>query len=139
MRTGYKHFLSLFFAAGLMLPAVQAQQVTEVQQELSKKARKGFVDEIKVDETGNVNVIYKIPGDKKKDDNYFEQYSFSSAGTFTGSQIVTVPKKELPDKTVVYFYSEVGGCNSFDVLSMKLKLVRKEILREWSDASQRYE
>lgn len=139
MRTGYSHFLSLFFAVGLTLPALHAQQVTEVQQELSKKARKGFVDEIKVDETGQVNVIYKIPGDKKKDDNYFEQYSFSSAGTFTGSQIVTVPKKELPDKTVVYFYSEVGGCNSFDVLSMKLKLVRKEILREWSDASQRYE
>jgi len=101
MRISYKHLLALSFAAALVFPAAQAQEVTEVHQELSKKARKGFLDEIKVDETGNVNVIYKIPGDKKKDDNYFEQYSFSSAEAFSTFYLVTLAKKGVSDNTLV--------------------------------------
>jgi len=128
----YISLLSLFIFA--FASATFAQETVH---ELSKKAYKGYLYD--VDNTGNaLNITYKIPGEKKNSDALFETYSFDKNNVFIKVENTSVVKEVKPDITVTHFYAYVGGTSSFDVLSMKLKLSRKTLLKTWSHEKQAY-
>ncbi|MFD0749170.1 hypothetical protein ACFQZS_03390 [Mucilaginibacter calamicampi] len=120
----------------LLLIATQIK-AQETVKELSKQAYKGYLYDVK--NTNNaLSITYKIPGEKKNSDALFETYSFDAANKFVKVENTNLAKEEKPDVTVTQFYAYVGGTSSFDVLSMKLKLSRKELLKSWSHEKQAY-
>jgi len=131
----FKVLIVIYFTG---IASLHAQVVKETQQALSKKASKGFLFKIEPKEGSGIEITYKIPGDKKKEEVFFEKYTFGNDLAFTGSEAANVPKTEKPNQTFNYYYTVVGGCSSFDVLSMKLKLNKKVIETTWSDERQRY-
>src|SRR5665647_1817931 len=112
-----KHIIALlviFCFAG----TVSAQEAV---QELTKKATKGFISETD-NSGGNYLITYKIGGDKKKNEVFYETYLFDNNMKFLKNEEIAEPKvsaASMPDKTETRFGAYVGGCGSFDVLSMK--------------------
>ncbi|HOZ80407.1 MAG TPA: hypothetical protein PLY34_20605 [Ferruginibacter sp.] len=109
-------------------------------QELSKKASKGFIAESD-NSTGNYLITYKIGGDRKKNEIFYETYLFDKDLQFVKQEEIAEPKltsESMPDKTKTRFGAYVGGCSSFDVLSMKLKLKSSTINTKWDYKKQRY-
>jgi hypothetical protein len=131
------NYLSIVLLIGLS-GILNGQVVKETSQALTKKASKGYLYKIDPLNDGGLEVTYKIPGDKKKNEVFFEKYTFGSDLAFTGSVDANVPKTTKENKVSSYYYAVVGGCSSFDVLSMKLKLNKKVIETTWSDERQRY-
>ncbi|MGY3211743.1 hypothetical protein [Mucilaginibacter sp. HD30] len=120
----------------LLLTATQIK-AQETVKELSKQAYKGYLYDVK--NTNNaLSITYKIPGEKKNSDALFETYSFDAANKFVKVENTNVAKEEKPDINVTQFFAYVGGSSSFDVLSMKLKLNRKELIKSWSHEKQAY-
>src|SRR5258708_3651321 len=121
-------YLSLsFFIILLAATNIKAQETV---QELSKKAYKGYLYDVKTDNNA-LSITYKIPGEKKNSDALFETYSFDKNNAFVKVENTSVAKEIKPDITVTHFYAYVGGTSSFDVLSMKLKLSRRSLLKTW--------
>ncbi len=127
----------------LLLVALAATtQAQEGTAELSKKAHKGFI--IDVEHTDGKYLIYfKIPGEKKKKDEIlYERYNFDNGLKFLNSEQVSEPKEtknDHPDRTVDILTAQVGGCTSFDVLSMKLRFTKASYLETWNYKDQAYE
>ena len=122
----------LLFAAG-----TQAQETI---QDLSKKAGKGFLYKA-VNADGNYTITYKIPGDKKANEIFYENYTFDNSIKFLKNEEISEPKQtqeDKPDRTVSGFYASVGGCTSFEILSMKLKFSKYSELQTWDFVRQRY-
>lgn len=109
--------------------------------ELSKNARKGFITY--VTHTGdNYQVVYKMAGDKKKDEVTYETYTFDNNLQFLKSEQTKEPKltsDDKPDRTVNFVTAKVGGCSSFDILSMKLRFTKSSVRETWNYRKQRYE
>src|SRR6187399_1687667 len=106
-------------AMTLVVISLFGQKIVEGVGALSNKAQKGLMDKTIFDDNGTINILYKIKGDKKKDELFYELYSFDKDLKFLGGKPVTEPKVETkPDKTVKYLGAWVGGSSSFDVLSM---------------------
>lgn len=126
--------LVIFCFAGTFLNAQEAVQ------DLSKKAKNGFISEME-NSGGNYLITYKIGGDKKKNEVFYETYSFDKSLKFLKNEEIAEPKvsaASMPDKTETRFGAYVGGCSSFDVLSMKLKLTTNTINTKWDYKKQRY-
>lgn len=123
--------LTLALIAALALQ-VQAQESTnEKHYPLSKKARKGYIDEV-TNEDNKIQAIYKIKGDTK-DELAYEVYEFDNElnPVKTSLQPVKIqPIKEDYTKTALRAY--VGGSNSFNVLSMDLKFYKLEKRYTWN-------
>jgi hypothetical protein len=112
----------------------------ETVQDLSKKAGKGFLLSA-ANADGAYTITYKIPGDKKKNEIFYETYQFDSNLKFVKNEEISEPKisaEDKPDKTVSGFYASVGGCSSFEILSMKLKFTKYSDLKTWDYGKQRY-
>lgn len=136
MKRWLKSILVVVMATSLS--CTLAQVVKETTQELSKKAHKGFMDEVTF-ENGNINVLYKIKGDKKADEIFYEMYTFDKDLKFIESKPANEPKVESkPDREQKYLNAYVGGKTSFDVLSMKLKVRLTTIAQKWDYRRQRY-
>jgi hypothetical protein len=130
-----KWLFVLTFTANQLL----AQTVQESVTPLSKKAHKGYMDEVKIDNDGNINVLYKIKGDKKADELFYEQYTFDKNLKFIESKPANEPKVDSrPDKESKSMGAWVGGNTSFDVLSMKLKAGFSTWKDVWDYKKQRY-
>lgn len=112
----------------------------EAVQDLSKKAKNGFIAQ--TDNTnGNYLITYKIGGDKKKNEIFYETYLFDKNMKFVKNEEIAEPKiaaAEMPDKVVTRYSAYVGGCSSFDVLSMKLRLSTTTVNTKWDYKKQRY-
>jgi hypothetical protein len=135
-----QHLKSVITMA-LVLIAVSlfGQKVVEGVGPLSNKAQKGLMDKTIFDESGAISILYKIKGDKKKDEMFYELYSFDKDLKFLEGKSVTEPKVETkPDKTAKYLGAWVGGSSSFDAMSMKLKVFMKEVNQKWDYKKQRY-
>jgi hypothetical protein len=133
-----KHTL-LLLSATLCL-AVNHVNAQETVQYLSKKAEKGFITSTDFTD-GGYTITYKIPGDKKKNEVFYEGYKFDSNIKFLKSEAIGEPKQSAadnPDKTVNGFYVSVGGCSSFEILSMKLKFTKYTDLKTWDENKQLY-
>jgi hypothetical protein len=115
-----------------------AQEFKETVQPLSVKAQKGYLYDVSKDVTGNSNVTYKMKLDKKSEDVSYEKYSFDKDLKFIGATDVQVAKEQKEDKEHTFYYANVGGSTSFDVLSMKLKLTKVVRLLTWNHDNQRY-
>lgn len=118
--------------------SVQAQEFKESVEVLSKKAVKGYLYDISRDETGKSLVTYKMKVDKKGDQVEYEQYSFDKDLKFLGSADSQEKKEMKPDTEAMSFVAYVGGTTSFDVLSMKLKLQKVVVQKEWVHEKQGY-
>ncbi|MBS1643558.1 MAG: hypothetical protein JST36_00835 [Bacteroidetes bacterium] len=131
----------LIFPLLLLLPMSLVANAQEGTAELSKAARKGFLTETGIND-GNYSLVYKIAGDKKhKDELSYERYIFDKELKFVKSeqtQEPKVPASERPDRTINRIVAGVGGCNSFNVLSMKLNFTKSSILQKWNEKKQRY-
>ena len=123
-----------------MATVVSGQTIKEGVGPLSNKAAKGFTMRgTTFDENGQVNVLYKIKGDKKKDELFYELYSFDKDLKFLEGKSVKEPKVEtMPDRTMQGLRAWVGGLSSFDVLSMKLKVLIKRENQKWDYKKQKY-
>ena len=115
-----------------------AQEFKESVQPLSKKSVKGFLYDVNKDDSGNSRITYKIKGDKKSEEVFYEEYSFDKDLKFTGNKDVQEKKEQKPDVERTDFYAYVGGTSSFDVLSMKLKMNKVVQLRSWNHEKQKY-
>ena len=124
----------------LMAFSLFAQKIVEGEGPLSNKAAKGYsMQGTTFAENGNIDILYKIKGDKKKNELFYELYSFDKDLKFLEGKSVKEPKVETqPDKTVKYLGAWVGGITSFDVLSMKLKVGFKEANYKWNYKKQMY-
>ncbi len=132
-----KNIIALLLVFCFTGTALHAQEAV---QELSKKASKGFISTAVVND-GNYLVTYKIGGDKKKNEIFYETYLFDGNMKFVKNEEIAEPKIDaasMPDKTVTRFSAYVGGCSSFDVLSMKLKLSTSTINTKWDYKKQKY-
>lgn len=112
----------------------------EAVQDLTKKATKGYITETD-NSSGNYLITYKIGGDKKKNEVFYETYLFDKNLKFVKNEEIAEPKTSAasnPDKTQTRYAAYVGGCSSFDVLSMKLKLSSTTINTKWDYKKQRY-
>ncbi len=112
----------------------------EAVQPLSKNASKGFISATENND-GNYLVTYKTGGDKKKNEVFYETYLFDKNLQFLKNETIGEPKvsaADKPDKIQTRFGAYVGGCSSFDVLSMKLKLTTSTINTKWDYKKQRY-
>jgi hypothetical protein len=115
-----------------------AQVFNEAVQPLSEKAMKGYMYKVSKDEGGNSSITYKMKLDKKSEAVSFEKYTFDKDLKFTGTTEVQEPKEQKPDKEHTFYYANVGGSTSFDVLSMKLKLNKVVRLLTWNHDKQKY-
>lgn len=134
LKTGAS-LLMLFMTLNLF-----GQKIIEGVGPLSNKAAKGYTMQgTTFEENGNVNILYKIKGDKKKDELFYELYSFDKDLKFLEGKSANEPKVETrPDRTVSRLEAWVGGFSSFDVLSMKLKVFIKEGNQKWDYKKQQY-
>jgi hypothetical protein len=113
-----------------------AQQSKETVTELSKKAQKGYFYGLETGE--DLKLLYKIPGDKNKNEISYEQYQFDKNLTFKGAQPTSENKTGNADYTLTCISATVGGGNSFNVLSMKLSLSKSVWERKWDFERQKY-
>lgn len=115
-----------------------AQEFKEAVQPLSPKAVKGFMYEAKKDETGSSVITYKIPGAKKSNEVFFEEYSFDKDLKFTGNKDVQEKKSQQSDYEVTIYSAYVGGVTSFDVMNMKLKINKVVAKKVWNYEKQKF-
>ena len=132
-----KNIISILLTVIINL-SISAQEIKETVQPLSKKAVKGFMYEAKKDDSGNLIITYKIPGAKKSNEIFFEEYSFDKELKFMGSKDVQENKSQQSDYEVTTFSAYVGGSTSFDMLSMKLKFNKIVVNKTWNYEKQRY-
>lgn len=118
--------------------SVQAQEFKESVEPLSKKAVKGHLYDISRDENGISRVTYKMKVDKGSDEVAYEEYSFDKDLKFLGSKDTQEKKEVKSDVEATSFVAYVGGTNSFDVLSMKLKLQKLVVQKVWVHEKQGY-
>ena len=129
------------FIAGLFFNAAPlcAQEPKEATQELSKASRKGILYDVRKEDDGSFHVTYMNKVEKKSDEVTYEDYVFDKDLNFKGSEPTKVIKEQKPSRTMVGLAAYVGGTNSFNILSMSLKVYREEYEEYWNFKRQKYE
>lgn len=105
---------------------------------LSKSACKGYMYDCEFSESGDMKVVFKY-SDKKKE--LYETYSVdNSLGNVNQKTDETIKDKSIvkEDYSTTGIYASIGGSNSFDVLSTKLKLFKVTYNYAWNKNKQRY-
>ncbi|KAB1155550.1 hypothetical protein [Flavobacterium luteum] len=115
-----------------------AQEIKESVAPLSKKAQKGYLDDVSTEDHGAVNVIFQMKIDKKSDAVSFENYSFNNDLKYIGTSDIQNKKATIADYETTSLYAYVGGSNSFDVLSMKLKINKVVAVKTWNYKKQEF-
>ena len=136
-----KTSISIYIAIVILISFssnIRAQEVKEIIQPLSSKSTKGYLFSYSKDEAGTSTITYKIPGAKKSNEIFFEEYTFDSDLKFLGSKPVQEQKTEHADVEKTSFFAYVGGTTSFDVANMKLKLNKVVALETWSPERKSY-
>lgn len=133
-----KKITYLLIALPLINLVSLAQQVKENNQELSKNAQRGMLDNSVIDKNGNLVFTYKMKTDKKSEVVNYEDYVFDSDLNFKGIEPDKKQKEQRENQTITSLSAYVGGGNSFNVLSMKLSLQREEWERNWDYGQQKY-
>jgi hypothetical protein len=134
-----KKLLILFLIASLSIPFTEAQQVTQA---LSKTSQKGSLYNAFVGENGDLSLSY---GYKKKKEESFVNYIFDASLKLLKEDETSSPRecaaKEIDKPTLKYEYisTTVGGCGSFDILSMNLNVSKYTVTETWNNKRQYYE
>ncbi|SHG78380.1 hypothetical protein SAMN05443549_106215 [Flavobacterium fluvii] len=122
----------------LVSNAAYSQEFKETVQELTAKSQKGYMYDITKNDAGNSNITFKMKVNKKSDDVSFEEYSFDKNIKFLATTEAKEKKEQKADVERTSLNVYVGGSNSFDVLSMKLKLNKVVRLKTWNHEKQVY-
>ncbi|MBL7852700.1 MAG: hypothetical protein JNN04_17480 [Cyclobacteriaceae bacterium] len=115
---------------------VCAQTPREATYPLSRAAQKGFLEELKFSDNGDVSLIYQNKGSKTE--IVREQYAFNSDFKLTNNETITTPVEIKPDIEKERVFAWVGACTSFDINSMKVRISRDKLLMKWDYNRHRY-
>jgi hypothetical protein len=114
-----------------------AQQIT---QPLNKIAQKGSLYDAQLTDDGNLSLVY---GFMAKKEHKFINYLFDPALKLSKEEESAEPyskkKAVKPDYTSEYIYTSVGGCGSFNVLSMDLNVSKINLSYTWDVKHQEYD
>ncbi|MEO6734303.1 MAG: hypothetical protein ABIN01_23985 [Ferruginibacter sp.] len=128
----------VLFLAALGLQTQAQEDKNQKHYPLSKKASKGYIEEV-TNVDNKIQAVYKIKGDTK-DELAYEVYEFDNDlnQVKTSLQPVKIdPVKSDYTKTALHAY--VGGSNSFNVLSMDLKFYKLEKKYTWNADKKKYD
>jgi hypothetical protein len=137
-KTSIRLFLLVACTCFLLSTSLQAQKTAETSQDLSKAARKGMLTNAELTDDGNIRLTYKMKIDKKSDEVTYEDYVFDTNLGFKGIQPSKINKTMQPNQTITTLAAYVGGSNSFNVMSMTLKLQKENWERLWDLEKQTY-
>lgn len=114
------------------------ENMTEKTFPLSKAATKGYLYYFEQADNGEFQVTYKMANKKKE---LYQIYSIDANLT----NAMQKDEEVIKDKSIVnndyertYIYAYIGGKNSFDVLSTKLKLTKVTAKYTWDKDKQTY-
>ena len=123
------------FLAGMLLISIsaRAQQVKETTQDLPKEAAKGKFHSAKVNkETGNIEVMYHLKGDKNEDVREYQKYIFDRDINFVKEEDVQIEKEETkPDKVKEVIIAQLGNGKALSMESLKLHLTIGKYIYKW--------
>ncbi|MBN2174032.1 MAG: hypothetical protein JW731_07870 [Bacteroidales bacterium] len=108
-------------------------------QPLSKAAQAGGLFDISFGDEETLAISY---GYLKKKETVFVNYSFDKDLKLLKEEESSEPKakkSDQPSRTYDYIYTSVGGCSSFDILSMDLNAYRITLTETWNNKKQRYD
>jgi hypothetical protein len=109
------------------------------QQTLSKTAKEGALYDVQLSESGELSLTY---GYKSKKEERFVNYSFDADLKLLNEDESAEPRIKVKDKPTLsyeYIYTSVGGCSSFDILSMTLNVSKISVTKTWNNKRQRYD
>jgi hypothetical protein len=116
--------------------AIYAQ---DTKQPLSKTAQNGALYEAQLADDGTLSLVY---GYMAKKEQKFVNYTFDKDLKMVKEEESSEPKvKEMDKPTIKYDYinTTVGGCSSFDVLSMSLNVSKVSVTKTWNNKKQGYD
>ena len=121
------------FVALLLIASTTGAQVKETKQDLPKEAAKGKFHSAKVNkETGNIEVMYHLKGDKKEDVREYQKYIFDRDINYLKEEDVQVGKEEdKPDKVKEVVIAQLGNGKNFSLESLKLRLTVGKYIYKW--------
>lgn len=124
----------------LAAATARAQQVKETKQDLPKEAAKGKFHSARISkETGNLEVMYHLKGDKKEDVREYQKYIFDRDINYLKEEDVEIPKEEAkPDKEKNVVIAQLGNGKSFSLESHKLHLTTGKYVYKWDADKGRY-
>ncbi len=125
---------SIVLAATVFISsAAKAQQVKETKQDLPKEAAKGKFHSAKVNkETGNIEVMYHLKGDKNEDVREYQKYIFDKDINFVKEEDVQIEKEEAkPDKVKEVIVAQLGNGKALSMESLKLHLTIGKYVYKW--------
>jgi hypothetical protein len=134
--------MKILIISGVFLVAFAgySQIITESVQPLSPEAQKGYIDDVRFEQDGKIHVIYQNKIDKKGAEITYEDYIFDKDLKFIEKKNTSVTKEIKPDKETQRLGAYVGGCTSFDILGMKLRVTTDKVkLSNWNYKKQRYD
>jgi hypothetical protein len=111
----------------------------DTKQDLSKTAQAGALYDVQLSESGELSLTY---GYKAKKEERFVNYSFDAQLKLLKEEESAEPRIKVKDKPTLnyeYIYTSVGGCSSFDILSMKLNVSKISVTKTWNNKKQRYD
>lgn len=130
--------ITMIVLACLALQTQAQENKNEKFYPLSKKARKGYIEEV-TNADNKIQAVYKIKSDKK-DELAYEVYEFDNDLNLLSTSPANIKVEAVKDnftKTLLHAY--VGGSNSFNVLSMDLKFYKLEKQYTWNTDKKRFD
>lgn len=116
-----------------------AMNAQDTKQPLSKTAQDGALYEAQLADDGTLSLVY---GYMAKKEQKFVNYSFDKDLKMVKEEESSEPKVKEMDKPAIkydYINTTVGGCSSFDVLSMDLNVSKISVTKTWNNKKQGYD
>ncbi len=107
-------------------------------QPISNDAQDGALYNAAFADDGSLSLEYGL---MKKKETAFVDYFFSPDLKFIKENESAEPKAkklDLPEVKYDYIYTSVGGCSSFDILSMSLNVDKYSVTKTWNNKKQHY-
>lgn len=108
-------------------------------QPLSKTAQDGALYDAQLADDGSLSLVY---GYMAKKEQKFVNYTFDAGLKMTKEEESTEPytkQTAKPDSKYEYISTTVGGCSSFDILSMDLNVSKISVSKTWNSKKQNYD
>lgn len=124
---------------GFML-AIIFLNAQQVQHPLNKIAQKGSLYDVQFSTDGNLSLVYGFSAKKEfKFINYLFDPSLKLIKEEESAEPYTTSKlKDQPTIQYEYIRTYVGGCSSFDILSMDLHVSKVSVTKTWDNKRSEY-
>jgi len=127
-----KHVLAI--SATMLIIGTTYAQVKETKQDLEKNAAKGKFRSAEISaESGNIEVMYHLKGDKNEDVREYKKYVFDRNINFVKDEEIHESKdEEKPDKVHDVVMAQLGNGKKFSMESLKLHLSSGKLIYKWN-------